>query len=169
MIVVRAATMEEWHVLRDIRLAALQDAPNAFGSSYAEQAASLEADWRRRISRGRTFFAFVPDGDGTQPAYRVRGNRQARARRRQTLRRRDRRIRHPRGRDGSQSRRARRRVRRGGRSGVDVDRRLRELRARPTRLPRRGSAALPSAARARAPRGRRAEPFHRLSDADGGQ
>ena len=68
MIVVRTATMDEWHVLRDIRLAALQDAPNAFGSSYAEQAASVEADWRRRISRGRTFFAFVPDGDGTQPS-----------------------------------------------------------------------------------------------------
>ena len=68
MIVVRVATMEEWHVLRDVRLAALQDAPNAFGSSYAEQAASVEKDWRRRISRGRTFFAFVPEVDGSQPS-----------------------------------------------------------------------------------------------------
>ena len=29
MVVVRAATMEDWQVLRDIRLAALRDAPNA--------------------------------------------------------------------------------------------------------------------------------------------
>ena len=57
MVVVRTATIEEWQVLRDIRLAALRDAPNAFGSTYAEQAASVEADWRRRIRRGRTFFA----------------------------------------------------------------------------------------------------------------
>jgi ribosomal protein S18 acetylase RimI-like enzyme len=67
-IVVRAATTEEWHVLRDTRLAALQDAPNAFGSSYAEQAASVEADWRRRVSRGCTFFAYVPEVNGSEPS-----------------------------------------------------------------------------------------------------
>jgi hypothetical protein len=39
------ATMEEWQVLGDIRLAALRHAPNAFGATYAEQAASVEADW----------------------------------------------------------------------------------------------------------------------------
>jgi len=68
MVVVRTATIEEWQVLRDIRLAALRDAPNAFGSTYAEQAASIEADWRRRISRGGTFFAYVPEVDGDEPA-----------------------------------------------------------------------------------------------------
>ena len=66
MVVVRTATIEEWQVLRDIRLAALRDAPNAFGSTYAEQAASIEADWRRRISRGGTFFAYVPEVDGDE-------------------------------------------------------------------------------------------------------
>ncbi len=73
MVVVRTATIEEWQVLRDIRLAALRDAPNAFGSTYAEQAASVEADWRRRISRGGTFFAYVPEIDGTEPAGLVGG------------------------------------------------------------------------------------------------
>jgi GNAT superfamily N-acetyltransferase len=73
MVVVRAATMEEWQVLRDIRLAALRDAPNVFGSTYAEQAASVEADWRRRISRGGTFFAYVPEVDGNEPSGLVGG------------------------------------------------------------------------------------------------
>ena len=40
MVVVRAATVEEWQVLRDIRLDALRDAPTAFGSTYAKQTAS---------------------------------------------------------------------------------------------------------------------------------
>jgi GNAT superfamily N-acetyltransferase len=66
MVVVRAATAEEWQILRDIRLEALQDAPTAFGSTYAKQAAYVEADWRRRISRGATFFAFA-SGDGATP------------------------------------------------------------------------------------------------------
>jgi GNAT superfamily N-acetyltransferase len=68
MVLVREATTEEWQVLRDIRLTALQDAPGAFGSTYAEQAASREADWRRRVSRGGTFFAYISEVNGTEPA-----------------------------------------------------------------------------------------------------
>jgi GNAT superfamily N-acetyltransferase len=68
MILVRAATEEDWHVLRDIRLDALRDSPNAFGATYAEQAVSVEADWRHRVSRGCTFFAYVPDVDGSEPS-----------------------------------------------------------------------------------------------------
>ena len=67
MVVVRAATAEEWRVLREIRLDALRDAPTAFGSTYATQEASAEADWRRRISRGTTFFAFALDHDAARP------------------------------------------------------------------------------------------------------
>jgi GNAT superfamily N-acetyltransferase len=73
MVVVRAATMEEWHVLRDIRLDALRDAPDAFLSTYAEQVASAESDWRRRISRGCTFFAYIPEVNGTEPVGLVGG------------------------------------------------------------------------------------------------
>jgi GNAT superfamily N-acetyltransferase len=67
MVVVRAATAEEWQVLRDIRLDALRDAPTAFGSTYAKQAAYAEADWRRRISGGATFFAFASGHDAATP------------------------------------------------------------------------------------------------------
>lgn len=67
MVVVRAATAEEWQVLRGVRLDALQDAPTAFGSTYAKQKASSEADWRRRITRGATFFAFASNHDAARP------------------------------------------------------------------------------------------------------
>jgi len=73
MVVVHAATMEEWHVLRDIRLEALREAPDAFLSTYAEQATSGESDWRRRISRGCTFFAYVSDVSDAEPVGLVGG------------------------------------------------------------------------------------------------
>ena len=73
MVVVRAATMEDWQVLRDIRLEALRDAPDAFLSTYTEQAAYAEADWRRRISRGGTFFAYITEVNGTEPVGLVGG------------------------------------------------------------------------------------------------
>src|SRR5712664_1746930 len=68
MVLVRKATIEEWQVLRDIRLTALQDAPDVFGTTHAEQAAFKEADWRRRISRGGTFFAYISEVNGTEPS-----------------------------------------------------------------------------------------------------
>ncbi len=74
MVVVRAAAMEEWQVLRDVRLEALRDAPDAFLSTYAEQAELEEADWRRIISRGGTFLAYFPEGNTTKPAGLVRGD-----------------------------------------------------------------------------------------------
>jgi len=73
MVLVHEARMEEWRVLRDIRLTALRDAPDAFGSTYAEQAVFKEADWRRRIARGGTFFAFISEVNGTEPAGLVSG------------------------------------------------------------------------------------------------
>jgi GNAT superfamily N-acetyltransferase len=77
MVLVRETTAEEWQVLRDIRLEALQDAPNAFGSTYADQAALKEADWRRTISCGGTFLAYLPEGDMTKPAGVVSGYHEA--------------------------------------------------------------------------------------------
>lgn len=73
MVLVRKPTMDEWQVLRDIRLAALADAPHAFDSTYVEQAAFQEADWRRRISHGTTFFGYVCGVNGTEPAGLVGG------------------------------------------------------------------------------------------------
>jgi hypothetical protein len=61
MVLVREAVPQDWQALCDIRLAALRDAPDAFGSTYEAQAAYVEADWQRRISRGGTFLAYVPE------------------------------------------------------------------------------------------------------------
>ena len=72
MVEVRAATAKDWRLLRKLRLDALEDAPGAFLSTDAEQAAP-DADWRRRIARGSTFFAYLPEVNGGDPAGLVGG------------------------------------------------------------------------------------------------
>ncbi len=76
MVLVRETVMDDWPALRDIRLAALRDAPDAFASTYAEQAAFEEADWRQRIARGGTFLAFVPEVSASEPVGLVGGYEQ---------------------------------------------------------------------------------------------
>ncbi len=66
MVLVRETVAEDWQALRDIRLAALRDAPDAFASTYEEQAAFEEADWRQRIARGGTFLAYLPKVDASE-------------------------------------------------------------------------------------------------------
>jgi GNAT superfamily N-acetyltransferase len=64
---VRRVRSDEGDVLRDIRLAALQESPAAFGSSYEAEAAGAQSDWAERARSGAegvdrvTFFA-VLDG-----------------------------------------------------------------------------------------------------------
>lgn len=58
---IRQIGADDWRALRDIRLAALQDAPQAFASTYGREAAFAEADWLRWISRGDTFLAYAPE------------------------------------------------------------------------------------------------------------
>ena len=43
---------EEWVVLREMRLAALQESPTAFLSSYSEESAYKEQEWRAEFERG---------------------------------------------------------------------------------------------------------------------
>ena len=62
MVVVREVTPDDWETLRDVRLAALREAPQAFGSSYAREAPFTEAQWRGRINdRSVTYFAYLAE------------------------------------------------------------------------------------------------------------
>jgi GNAT superfamily N-acetyltransferase len=59
MVMVREIQADEWELLRDVRLAALHEAPSAFGSTYAREAEFTEEQWRGRLSsRAVTFIAF---------------------------------------------------------------------------------------------------------------
>jgi GNAT superfamily N-acetyltransferase len=67
MVMVREVVAADWQALRDIRLEALRDAPEAFGSTFAREAAFGEADWQRRISRGGSFLAYLPEASASEP------------------------------------------------------------------------------------------------------
>lgn len=47
---IRTTSEDDWEILKEIRLAALKDAPAAFGVSYATAAAYSDAQWRERAS-----------------------------------------------------------------------------------------------------------------------
>ena len=55
---IRPTTASDWPALKAARLAALLDAPTAFGASHASAAAFSDADWQQRAvsTPQRTFF-----------------------------------------------------------------------------------------------------------------
>jgi RimJ/RimL family protein N-acetyltransferase len=63
---VRRLRADEWRELREIRLAALHDAPEAFATRYAEAAARDDARWQSDALRGaqRESATFVAVADG---------------------------------------------------------------------------------------------------------
>jgi RimJ/RimL family protein N-acetyltransferase len=88
---VRVLSPDEWRLWRELRLRALADAPDAFGSTLEREQGHTEEDWRIRMTSG-SVVAFVdgvpaaigssfPVRDGwqqvvamwTDPAYRRRG------------------------------------------------------------------------------------------------
>ncbi|WP_369360561.1 GNAT family N-acetyltransferase [Streptomyces sp. cg2] len=89
---VRRLASDDWPLYRTLRLAALADAPEAFGSTLEQEQAFTEEAWRERLARRNQFVAedgdrargligIVPDAPGTaqlvsmwvHPAARGRG------------------------------------------------------------------------------------------------
>jgi GNAT superfamily N-acetyltransferase len=68
MVMVREVVADDWEALRDIRLEALRDAPEAFGSTFEREVAFAEADWQRRIARGGNFLGYLPEASASEPA-----------------------------------------------------------------------------------------------------
>ena len=57
---VRRFETDEWRVYRELRLGALRDAPDAFGSTYEREAARPEADWEQRLAAAVTARGEMP-------------------------------------------------------------------------------------------------------------
>ena len=47
---IRRFTSEEWELYRDLRLRALLEAPDAFGSTWAHESGRTDTEWRARLS-----------------------------------------------------------------------------------------------------------------------
>lgn len=58
MIDVRRAGPDDWLSARAVRLAALADAPAAFGSTFGREVGFDEAEWRNRIAQSAWFLAW---------------------------------------------------------------------------------------------------------------
>lgn len=63
MVRVEPAGLDAWERWREIRLRALRDAPDAFGSSFEREEAYTESDWRRWLTLGPTWIAVVDERD----------------------------------------------------------------------------------------------------------
>ena len=59
---VRRAMPGDEPILRALRLQALSDTPEAFGSTYERELARTDDDWRRWLTPGATFILTDEDG-----------------------------------------------------------------------------------------------------------
>jgi len=60
---IRVTQKQDWLLLKQIRLAALQDTPTAFGVSYQTAAADSDVQWQVRAAGERTWFWLAFDDD----------------------------------------------------------------------------------------------------------
>lgn len=58
---VRALTPDDWRLRRELRLAALLDAPYAFMSTYEQALAREDSEWQTWAAAGAIYAAFVDD------------------------------------------------------------------------------------------------------------
>jgi GNAT superfamily N-acetyltransferase len=58
-LVIRRLAAADWAAFREVRLAALRDAPDAFGSTASDAQKLDEEEWRRRLERRAIFLAEV--------------------------------------------------------------------------------------------------------------
>lgn len=58
-ITVRALTEDDWELYRSVRLAALEESPEAFAATHAEESQFDEELWRTRMNRSRRLLAEV--------------------------------------------------------------------------------------------------------------
>ncbi|MDI3213765.1 GNAT family N-acetyltransferase [Arthrobacter sp. AL12] len=63
----RTMSAEDWRAWRSVRLAALTDAPGAFGSRLQEWADAPEDRWRQRLAIPRTIDLLAFDADENAP------------------------------------------------------------------------------------------------------
>jgi ribosomal protein S18 acetylase RimI-like enzyme len=54
---VRLLTPDSWRIFQEVRLAALREAPHAFGSTWEREADLSEGEWRDRLSKRAQFVA----------------------------------------------------------------------------------------------------------------
>src|SRR2546427_12995204 len=62
-LVIRRLAAADWAAFREVRLAALRDAPQAFGSTASDAEKLDRAEWRRRLEQRAGF----PAGGASQP------------------------------------------------------------------------------------------------------
>jgi GNAT superfamily N-acetyltransferase len=60
----RRITSDDWQLLRDVRLRALADAPDAFGTVLAQAQQLTDDEWRARAGNERGLTLVAVDGDG---------------------------------------------------------------------------------------------------------
>ena len=61
---IRRAALGDEPILRDLRLQAMADSPDAFGSTYERELARTTLDWQKWLSPGATFILGQPEPAG---------------------------------------------------------------------------------------------------------
>ncbi len=61
-VLIRRAVEDDWTTVRDVRLRALRESPDAFGASLSREERFAESHWRMRVRTSPTWLALDDDG-----------------------------------------------------------------------------------------------------------